>query len=64
MLTVHLKPALRLRALSRPFHFAEIDVKGRSSRGNLVTKHAVDRIVRAGREAEDKMEDKGGDGAE
>lgn len=53
-LTVHLKAALRLRALSRPFHFGEIDIKGRSSRGNLITKHAVDRVVRAGREAEDK----------
>jgi len=52
-LTVHLKPALRLRALSRPFHFGEVDVKGRSSRGNMLTKHAVDRVVRAGREGDD-----------
>lgn len=47
MLIVHLKPALRLRNVSRPFHFGEVGVKGRSSRGNMVTKLAVDRIVRA-----------------
>ncbi len=47
MLIVHLKPQLRLRNVTRPFHFAEVGVKGRSSGGNLVTKHSVDRIVRA-----------------
>lgn len=47
MLIVHLKPQLRLRNVSRPFHFAEVAVKGRSSGGNLVTKHAVEKIVRA-----------------
>jgi topoisomerase-4 subunit A len=50
MVIVHLRPALRLRALSRPFRFGEIEIKGRSSRGNLITKHAVDRVVRAPRE--------------
>ncbi|MFM2171636.1 MAG: hypothetical protein RI957_1865 [Verrucomicrobiota bacterium] len=47
MLIVHLKPQLRLRNVSRPFHFAEVAVKGRASGGNVVTKHAVERIVRA-----------------
>lgn len=47
MLLVHLKPQLRLRNVSRPFHFAEVAVKGRASGGNVVTKHAVERIVRA-----------------
>lgn len=47
---VHLKPALRLRNLSRPFHFGELAIKGRAVKGNLVTKHAVDRIVRAPKE--------------
>ncbi|SHJ35322.1 topoisomerase-4 subunit A [Rubritalea squalenifaciens DSM 18772] len=47
VVVVHLKAALRLRNLARPFHFGEIAVKGRSVRGNLVTKHAVDRVVRA-----------------
>lgn len=44
---VHLKAQLRLRNLARPFKFEDIAVKGRGVRGNLVTKHAVDRVVRA-----------------
>lgn len=44
---VHLKPALRLRNVSRLFSFGEIALKGRSSRGNIVTKLNVDRVVRA-----------------
>ena len=44
---VHLKPVLRLRNISRQFHFGEIAIKGRASRGNIVTKHAVDRVVRS-----------------
>lgn len=47
---IHLKAALRLRNLSRPFHFGDIAVKGRGVRGNIVTKHAVDRVVRAPKE--------------
>ncbi|MGJ8697265.1 MAG: DNA gyrase/topoisomerase IV subunit A [Verrucomicrobiaceae bacterium] len=43
---VHLKPVLRLRNVSRQFHFGEIAIKGRASKGNLVTKHVVDRVVR------------------
>ena len=44
---VHLKPALRLRNVSRLFSFGELAVKGRGSRGNIVTKLTVDRVVRA-----------------
>ena len=44
---VHLKPALRLRNVSRLFSFGEIAVKGRGSRGNIVSKLPVDRVVRA-----------------
>jgi topoisomerase-4 subunit A len=44
---VHLKPALRLRNVSRLFSFGEITIKGRGSRGNIVTKLTVDRVVRA-----------------
>lgn len=44
---IHLKPALRLRNVSRLFSFGEIDVKGRGAKGNIVTKLTVDRIVRA-----------------
>jgi topoisomerase-4 subunit A len=47
MLLVHLKPQLRMRNLIRPLHFAEFGVKGRSASGNLVTKHMVEKIVRA-----------------
>ena len=47
MLLIHLKSALRMRNLIRPLHFAEFGIKGRSSGGNLVTKHAIEKIVRA-----------------
>ena len=47
MLLVHLRPALRMRNLIRPLHFAEFGIKSRSSNGNLVTKHAIEKIVRA-----------------
>ena len=49
---VHLKPALRLRQLSRLFSFGEIAAKGRSAKGNIITKHAVDRVVRAPKDAD------------
>ena len=47
---IHLKPALRLRNVSRLFLFGEIAVKGRGAKGKIVTKHAVDRVVKAPRE--------------
>jgi len=47
MLIVHIKPALRLKNVSRPFNFGEVPIKGRSSGGNIVTKLQIDRIVRA-----------------
>ena len=47
MLLVHLKSALRMRNLIRPLHFAEFGIKARSSSGNLVTKHGIEKIVRA-----------------
>ena len=49
MVRVHLKPALRLRSLERDVLFGEFLVKGRSAKGVLVTRHAVDRVVRAPR---------------
>jgi topoisomerase-4 subunit A len=55
MLLVHLKPALRMRNLSRPLHFAEFGIKSRSSAGNLVTKHAVEKIVRAPKDYDPKL---------
>ena len=47
MLLIHLKSGLRIRNLVRPLHFAEFGIKGRGSRGNIVTKHGVEKIVRA-----------------
>nr|WP_184210839.1 DNA gyrase/topoisomerase IV subunit A [Prosthecobacter dejongeii] len=44
-LLVHLKPALYLRTLSLKFPVAALAIKGRDSQGNIVTKHAVDRVV-------------------
>ncbi len=44
-LLIHLKPALYLRTLSLKFPVAALAIKGRDSLGNIVTKHAVDRIV-------------------
>jgi topoisomerase IV subunit A len=61
VVTVYLKPALRLRRLSRPFHFGEMAIKGRSSKGNLVTRHIVDRVVRGNREEDDEGDDGAGE---
>jgi len=47
MLLIHLKSALRMRNLIRPLHFAEFGIKSRSSGGNLVTKHGIEKILRA-----------------
>jgi len=43
---VHLKPAPRLRNTEMDFDFSEITIKNRSSKGNLVSRHSVDRVVR------------------
>jgi len=50
MVVIHMKPALRLRNVSRPFQFGEIMVKGRGAKGNVLTKHQIDRIVKAPRD--------------
>jgi topoisomerase-4 subunit A len=44
-LLVHLKPALYLRQMQLKFPIAALPIKGRDSLGNIVTKHAVDRVV-------------------
>ncbi|MCP5536810.1 MAG: DNA gyrase/topoisomerase IV subunit A [Akkermansiaceae bacterium] len=53
MVLIHLKPVPRLRSLSRLFSFGELAIKGRAVKGNLVTKHAVDRVVRPPKEGDD-----------
>ena len=45
-LVIHLKPALYLRNLTLKFPLNSIAIKGRESQGNIITKHAVDRVVR------------------
>jgi topoisomerase-4 subunit A len=47
MLMIHMKSGLGLRNLIRPLHFAEYGIKGRSSQGNIVTKHPVEKILLA-----------------
>jgi len=56
MVLIHLKQALRLRNLTRPFTFGEIALKGRATNGNIVTKHAVDRVVRAPKDMGDESD--------
>jgi topoisomerase-4 subunit A len=51
-LLVHLKPALYLRTMSLKFPVAALAIKGRDSQGNIVTKHAVDRVVNERKSAE------------
>jgi len=47
MLLVHLKPALRMRNLIVQVRFSDFGIKSRSSGGNLVTKHPIEKIIRA-----------------
>jgi topoisomerase-4 subunit A len=47
MLIIHMKSGLRLRNLTRPLHFAEFGIKARSSQGNIVTKHPIEKILLA-----------------
>ncbi len=54
LLLVYLKPALRMRNLARPFQFGGIAIKGRAASGNIVTKHGVDRVVRAPKDMDDE----------
>ena len=56
---VYLKSSLKLKNLARPYAFSQLAIKGRGSKGNLVTKHAVDRVVNAPKDflKEDKEEE-------
>ncbi|MEM6911922.1 MAG: DNA gyrase/topoisomerase IV subunit A [Verrucomicrobiota bacterium] len=46
LVMVHMKAGQRLRQTERPFLWGEQAIKGRASKGNILTKHAVDRVVR------------------
>ncbi len=41
---VHLKSDLRLRNFQIDFRFASLDIKGRGAKGNILTKHPIDRV--------------------
>lgn len=43
---VHLRSDLRLRNFQIDCNFGEIDIKGRGAKGNILTKHPVDRVSR------------------
>ena len=43
---VNLKPAPRLRKTEEEIHFKDVAIRGRSSGGNIVTKHSVRNVVR------------------
>ena len=45
-LTIHLKQDLRLRNVALNFPFSSLAIKGRDAQGNIVTKHAVEKILR------------------
>ena len=46
LVNVVLKAAPRLRVKEIEVNFADIAVKGRASKGNIVTKHKVEKVVR------------------
>jgi topoisomerase IV subunit A len=46
MLTLHLKEQLKLRNVAIQFPFNSLAIKNRDAQGNIVTKHAVEKIAR------------------
>ena len=46
VVNVVLKPAPRLRLKEFEVNFAEVSIKGRASKGNILTKNKVDKVVR------------------
>ncbi len=53
---VHLRPELRLRNLQIDCRFADIAIKGRGAKGNILTKHAVDRVSRIAKAEQEELE--------
>jgi topoisomerase-4 subunit A len=45
LITVYLKPVKRVRKLEIEINFAELEIKGRGSKGNQVTKYPIRKIV-------------------
>ncbi|MEC9327278.1 MAG: DNA gyrase/topoisomerase IV subunit A [Verrucomicrobiota bacterium] len=46
LVNVVLKPVPRLRVKEIEINFADIAVKGRASKGNIITKHKVEKVIR------------------
>lgn len=46
ILKIYLRPKLRLKKLSFDYDFSQLTIKGRSSKGNTLTKHSVKSIVK------------------
>lgn len=55
---VHLKSDLKLRNFQIDFRFAEIAIKGRGAKGNILTKHPVDRVSRIAKSEQEEIEGK------
>jgi topoisomerase-4 subunit A len=53
---VHLKSDLKLRNFQIDFRFANLDIKGRGAKGNILTKHPVDRVSRIAKAEQDEIE--------
>ncbi len=55
---IHLKPAPRLRNTQIDLRLADMDIKGRGVKGNIVTPHAVDRVARIPQAEQEVLEKK------
>ncbi len=53
---VHLKSDLKLRNFQIDFRFANLDIKGRGAKGNILTKHPVDRVSRISKAEQEEIE--------
>ncbi|MCB1205769.1 MAG: DNA gyrase/topoisomerase IV subunit A, partial [Verrucomicrobiae bacterium] len=53
---VHLRSDLKLRNFQIDFRFANLDIKGRGAKGNILTKHPVDRISRISKAEQEEIE--------
>lgn len=52
---VHLKSELRLRNFQIDCNFGEIAIKGRAAKGNILTKHPVDRVSRIAKAEQEEI---------
>ena len=52
-LFIHLQPKLRLRNLVIEYNFGELMIKGRESKGNIITENTVEKVIRNRESASD-----------